>query len=173
MPKNGYEWEIGGPPPVIEAHSLAKHEVIREYLSNYIQILCKRPVIEQLNLTLVDGFSGGGIYTHYKSGEIIQGSPLILLNTIKEAEIHVNILRKEKGIRNRLKINAKYFFVDKSEKNSLHLKAVLNESEFKPLLGSSVYVINDPFHQQLEKIIAATKNMSRKQRCIFLQQSYF
>ena len=172
MPKIGYEWELGSPPPTIEAHSLAKHDVLREYLSNYVQILCKRPVIEQLNLTLVDGFSGGGLYTHYKSGEIIYGSPLILLNTIKEAEIQVNITRKEHGIRNTLKINTNYYFVDKSKANSAYLHATLKESEFKSLVDKTVHLINDPFNLQLDKIICATKNMPRSQRCIFLLDQY-
>jgi len=90
MPRKGYDWEIGNTPPIIEAHSLTKHEVIREYLSNYIQILCQRPVVENLHLTLIDGFAGGGLYTHYQTGDTVPGSPLILITTVEESEALIN-----------------------------------------------------------------------------------
>jgi len=172
MPRKGYDWEIGNTPPIIEAHSLAKHEVLREYLSNYIQILCQRPVIENLNLTLVDGFAGGGTYTHYKTGKIISGSPLILLNAIKESEELVNFQRSDQGIRNRLSINAQYYFIEKDAENFKYLETILTASEYQSIIGSNIKLIHGTFDDNLEKIIRQTKSMHHSQRCIFILDQY-
>jgi len=172
MSKNGYKWGVNKSPPVIEAHSLAKHDVVREYLSNYIQILCKRPVIENLNLTLVDGFSGGGKYTHFKTDEIILGSPFLLLNTVQESEALVNLNRAEHGIRNTLSINANYYFVEKDPNNLKFLKNSLLETDHSNEIDKTIKLIGGTFDDNLNKIIEETKNMRLKQRCIFILDQY-
>lgn len=80
--KKKYDWVIGGKPPPIDAHSIAKHRVLKRYLYRYIQILTANPRIDQLRLNLVDGFSGGGLYSN--GSETLPGSPLILLDTVQE-----------------------------------------------------------------------------------------
>ena len=47
-----YAWERDSDPPVLGAHSLAKHEVLRKYLQKYVEILTSRLQQEQLKLTL-------------------------------------------------------------------------------------------------------------------------
>jgi len=59
-----YHWQIGHTPPELDAHSSAKHRVCRYYLRRYINVLCSDPRHDGLNLTLVDGFAGGGVYLY-------------------------------------------------------------------------------------------------------------
>lgn len=60
--ENKYAWRIGSPPPVLEQHSAVKHRIIENYVRNYIQTLMSQAHIPKLQLTLIDGFSGGGCY---------------------------------------------------------------------------------------------------------------
>jgi hypothetical protein len=55
-----YDWKLGLPPPKIGAHSVAKHDVFASYIERYIDILSSNPRRRELNLTIVDGFCGGG-----------------------------------------------------------------------------------------------------------------
>ncbi len=56
-----YEWKLGQPLPVLGAHSVAKHDIFEQYLGVYIERLTRTPSQTMLNLTIVDGFSGGGL----------------------------------------------------------------------------------------------------------------
>jgi three-Cys-motif partner protein len=60
-------------PPIIHQHSLAKHEILRAYLTAYIQTLISSPFQDRFRLTLVDGFAGGGIYRHEATGQEVLG----------------------------------------------------------------------------------------------------
>ena len=62
MARKPYQWPADGKPAVIQQHSVAKHDVLRAYLIDYIQTLVVSPQQDQLRLTVVDGFAGGGIY---------------------------------------------------------------------------------------------------------------
>lgn len=60
MPKS-FEWIVGESPPKILAHSKVKHSLIVDYLKRYIRTLTADPRQDVFRLTLVDGFSGGGL----------------------------------------------------------------------------------------------------------------
>jgi hypothetical protein len=57
-----YTWKLGRPLPVLGGHSVAKHEIFEQYIKIYIERLTRTPSQTMLNLTIVDGFSGGGLY---------------------------------------------------------------------------------------------------------------
>lgn len=57
-----YEWNLGQSLPVLGEHSVAKHEIYEQYIRIYIDRLTRTPSQTMLNLTIVDGFSGGGLY---------------------------------------------------------------------------------------------------------------
>src|SRR5262249_51251201 len=83
-------WRTKLPP--LEDHSQAKLDVLRSYIEDYIQILCGgNPGQDRFRLTLVDGFSGGGIY---EGGKL--GSPFVLLEAVKVAEARLNEWRTKK-----------------------------------------------------------------------------
>ena len=74
-----YLWGVGDSLPILDDHSLTKHRILREYLERYVAILTKNRSIPQLNLSLVDGFAGGGAYQHQKTNERLPGSPVLML----------------------------------------------------------------------------------------------
>ncbi len=112
-----YQWRIGKEPPVLGAHSLAKHRVLQEYIEKYVAILTANRRVEQLTLSLVDGFSGGGTYLHPETRERIPGSPILMLNAIALAETKANVDRRKK-----FKVNGSYYFVDEKKPTLDYLK---------------------------------------------------
>lgn len=94
MAKKEYGWD-GSNVPVIGEHSLAKHRILREYVERYIEILTTNPRIERLNLALVDGFAGGGIYQRKGHRELHFGSPAILIEAVAAAQLRVNQTRRK------------------------------------------------------------------------------
>ena len=60
-----YDWRIGESPPLLGEHSIAKHEIFEQYLGIYIERLTRTPSQTMLNLTVVDGFCGGGVYRRW------------------------------------------------------------------------------------------------------------
>lgn len=61
MARDNHQWIPGAEPPEIRPHSQAKHRVIDAYLRRYVEVLTGDVRIPEFYLTLVDGFSGGGI----------------------------------------------------------------------------------------------------------------
>jgi three-Cys-motif partner protein len=105
MKKKHYDWKVGEALPQIGAHSFAKHRILRRYIERYIEIVTATSWQEQLNITFVDGYAGGG---RYASGrETVIGSPLIFLEAVAAAEAKLKAARP-KGFR----INATCIFVD-------------------------------------------------------------
>jgi len=104
---NGYDWRIGEPPPLLGEHSVAKHEIFEQYLGIYIERLTRTPSQTMLNLTVVDGFCGGGIYRRGQ-GEA-EGSPLQLLRAVQQADAALNAART-KGFQ----VRADFVFVDEN-----------------------------------------------------------
>ena len=75
--KKPYNWSDSRKPPLLQPHSIAKHEVIEAYLERYLEVLTADPRQDALRLTIVDGFSGGGMYRHAETGELIRRIPSI------------------------------------------------------------------------------------------------
>ena len=64
-----------------------------------------------LSIAIVDGFSGGGAYTDAITSQRTEGSPLLMLRAIDEAQKELNVDREIPRI-----IDAEFHFIDK-EKN--------------------------------------------------------
>ena len=120
MTQKHYNWKNG--PDVIQQHSIAKHRILESYLAAYFQTLVSSPNQDVLKLTLVDGFAGGGLYTHNDTRELVKGSPLICLNATKEADFLIN-----KDRRKPVKLDVSYFFVEADRHAHLHLDKVLRD----------------------------------------------
>jgi three-Cys-motif partner protein len=167
MVKKVYEWDFYNPSK-IEQHSLAKHKIIADYLARYIKTLAPSPYQDELKLTLIDGFSGGGIYSHTDTKEIFYGSPLIMLNTVKEVNFLINQNRTKK-----LNLNVDYFFIDKEKSACDCLKLVLDDKDYSSLVGKSIFVIHSDFKQEANSIINFIRQKSpKRQRAIFLLDQY-
>ncbi len=168
MAETHYQWGIGERPPIIKQHSIAKHEILRAYLVSYIQTLTTSPRQDEFRLTLVDGFAGGGIYRHEKTGEEILGSPLIMLEAAKEAEFIINQQRQKK-----IHFDITYFFIESNKQAEAHLRHELTLRGYGSSLNDTIFLICDKFHNQSDKIIDFVKKKSpRSTKTIFLLDQY-
>jgi three-Cys-motif partner protein len=166
MAKKKYEWSFDCPPP-LEQHSLAKHDILKAYLIRYIQTLVSHPSQEELKLTLIDGFSGGGVYSHNDSKEIIYGSPLIMLDAMAEASVSINRKRRKP-----IKFNIHYFFIDNDKNACICLKETLKSKGYGHLIGESIFVLESSFQDKADTIIEFINKKSRARHAIFLLDQY-
>lgn len=168
MTYSHYEWSVGGPLPILEHHSRVKHEILAAYLSAYVQTLLAVPNRDEFKLALVDGFSGGGLYQLADTRQEMPGSPLVMLNAMKEAEALANLGRAKP-----VTFSIDYFFVDTSASSSAFLTQTLIERGHAPQLGQSIHVHCGDFNDRADGIIAhVNKRMPRMGRAIFLLDQY-
>jgi hypothetical protein len=113
-----YEWKVGEPLPLLGEHSVAKHDIFEQYVGIYIERLTRRPSQTIFNLTIVDGFSGGGLY-RLGSG-VVDGSPLRLLRAVEAADQALKATRA-KGFA----VRADFFFVDENAEHIAFLRDLL------------------------------------------------
>lgn len=161
-----YDWKVGSPPPELGHHSLAKHRIIRRYVERYIDIVTATSSQERLNLTFVDGYSGGGQYR--MGAELLPGSPLILLETVaaKEAELKA---KRSKGF----SINADFYFIDENANHTGFLRSQIENSVFKDRLDKSIHIWTADFNTKVSDLVAAVRRRSpRAGRAIFLLDQY-
>jgi three-Cys-motif partner protein len=137
-----YDWRIGDAAPVLETHSRTKHAVFRSYVRRYVEILTSNPRREALDLTLIDGFAGGGEYVY--QGEASPGSPMILLQEVACAQARFDAERTK-----RFRLNVEYIFVERSKPNWDYLEYTIRASEYAGLLGESVHLLNSRFDEVL------------------------
>lgn len=163
-----YNWAPGEAYPIIQQHSLVKHEILHAYLTAYIQTLISNPNREEFRLALVDGFSGGGVYRHDTTGEEILGSPFIMLQAAKEAEFQVNKDRQKP-----VALNLDYFFVEADKGAATLLEYELRSRGYGSRLGDDVFLRHAEFEQQADEIIEyVQRRMPRAGRAIFLLDQY-
>jgi three-Cys-motif partner protein len=162
-----YIWEISSDPPVLGTHSLTKHEVLKEYLEKYVAVLAARPEQEQLKLTLVDGFAGGGAYLHPETGARLPGSPLIMVDAMAAAEAAANELRRKTFL-----LDVEYLFIEKLTPTIQFLRKELNESEAARKHTDRIHVLCGSFSQHLDNILSRVEQRGRSRRVIFVLDQY-
>jgi three-Cys-motif partner protein len=162
-----YEWTIGSPPPLIDMHSVVKHDLVQQYLDRYIRVLLTNPNIENLTLSVVDGFAGGGEYTAQNGTGIHDGSPLIALRTIVETEALLNVGRTKPR-----RVNAEYVFVEKEPSNYEYLHALITTRCGARRLDQDIRVLRSAFQDALKSIIERIKERRGGERAIFLLDQY-
>lgn len=160
-----YEWKNG--PAILKAHSKAKHKVLQGYLTEYFRRLCASWSRDSLKLTLVDAFSGGGVYDY--NGMLCDGSPLILLNAEKEAKYWI----EQSGRRKAFNFDISFFFVDKDTNATKLLHKCLLDKGYSHRIDKDIYVFNDDFLLKADFIIDFIKKKSpRNGRSIFILDQY-
>src|SRR4051794_29036232 len=90
MVKKSYAWREGA---VLDKHSRRKHKILREYLVRYFQTRCQLLHQSLFRVAIVDGFAGGG---RYSDGS--PGSPVIILEAIREGAERINLWRGQQGM---------------------------------------------------------------------------
>lgn len=167
MSKKHYEWQDG--PAKLKQHSIAKHNLLRSYLASYFPTLVSAPGQEELRLTIVDGFAGGGVYHHETTGERHLGSPFICLEAAREAEAMINHPERAKKVH----FNVDYFFVEKDRDAANFLSKSMVEEGFSHRVGNDVHLLKGDFNIHADQIIShVLKKTPRSGRSIFVLDQY-
>ncbi len=101
---NPFDWENG---LELKPHTQIKHEVVSEYLHQYMLVKSANPRWTAGKFFIAEGFCGAGMYKDNK-----MGSPLILMDTMKKSIGQINTHRKEQGIHKEFQLDISYFFND-------------------------------------------------------------
>lgn len=167
MTKKHYDWEDG--PAKLQQHSVAKHKLLRSYLAAYFPTLISSPHQDELRLTIVDGFAGGGVYKHEATDEILLGSPFICLQAAAEAEAAINHSDRTKKV----KFNVDYVFVEKDRKVADYLTKTIKEQGFGGRVNNDIHLLHGDFNVHADKIIENVgKKTPRSGRSIFILDQY-
>lgn len=144
-PSKKHQWGKGQ-IPVLDDHGAAKHEILSEYIQKYLSIVCNRFGMGKFDITLVDGFAGGGIY---EEGKI--GSPFVMVEAVNKAIIDINKDRK-----NPIAINPHYFFIEKDPDNFESLENNLSGNQHT----KDIYPLKGDFVSYVDMIISAVKKQN-------------
>ena len=163
MSKNdNFKWNVGSPPPLLQSHSAAKLKLIEHYLAQYFDTVVPDPRSDRLQISLVDGFCGGGAFESY-DGTIVAGTPALMLKAVEAAEQRLNKNRRKK-----LTIDARFYFVDKSPKAINYLKRELHRIGFGAQVDNSIDILGGTFEDRCESITSDILTRARAGRSIFL-----
>lgn len=158
---HGFQWSQGAALPSIKDHSLRKLDVLRKYLDVYFDTVAKNPRMDRLNITLVDGFCGGGAYQ--REGRIEYGSPIILLQAVRAARDRLNANREKP-----LEVNARFVFVDAERDHVASLEEQIRQAGFGDQIGRNVSLITGRFADELPGILDRIRQVQHAGRSIFV-----
>lgn len=158
---HGFQWSQGAALPSIKDHSLRKLDVLRKYLDVYFDTVAKNPRMDRLNITLVDGFCGGGAYQ--REGRIEYGSPIILLQAVRAARDRLNANREKP-----LEVNARFVFVDAERDHVASLEEQIRQAGFGDQIGRNVSLITGRFADELPGILDGIRQVQHAGRSIFV-----
>lgn len=170
MAHKHYVWSWGGPLPILERHSEVKHALLRDYLIDYFLTLVARPEQDQIKLTIVDGFCGGGLYVR-EDGEVMPGSPLVILQAINEAKARVmHEFQRQKDI----KFDVLLICIDANKSAIDHLEHVLDERGYGELVRTGqIHLVKGKFADHASKLVAIAKSRTpRIGRALFILDQY-
>ncbi|HEY3155875.1 MAG TPA: three-Cys-motif partner protein TcmP [Candidatus Eisenbacteria bacterium] len=121
----------------IDAHTPAKHNVLREYLKAWFPIMSR----VGLRLVFVDGFAGPGVYS---KGE--PGSPVIAMETYRESYLYLAPNFRSTG-------NVVFLFVEKDQDRVASLKELIQRAPKLP--GKvEVDVVTGDFATAMQNVLA-------------------
>lgn len=162
-------WRVGGPLPVIDDHSRAKLRLFDEYLGTYFPTVVRTPGMPRLNITIVDGFCGGG--TYQGRGELVSGSPFVLLNAVEKAQKILSENRRAPFF-----LDAVFHFVDENSDAVDHLRSELVRNGYLTRLGKDIIVHRgafvDIYPEIKSSIQARTRNGVGRSIFILDQKGY-
>jgi len=165
MSRKHYDWQIGQQLPKLGEHSLAKHKIFEQYIGIYIERLTRTPSQTMLNLTVVDGYCGGGIFRHGRREA--DGSPLRLLKAVEQANAALNAARI-KGF----SVRADFFFVDQNPEHVAFLKDVLIRRGYGARIGQDIFILGSAFEDACPTVLDHIKKKGTAQRSLFFLDQY-
>lgn len=160
----GYHWKLGGSPPSIGQHSIAKHDIYVRYVERYVSTLTKRHVQSRLKMTVVDGFCGGGRYTI--GNGTVEGSPLKLLYAIEAERVRLTARRED------FDLDVDFVFIDENEDHLEFLRDQLVRAGFGHMIGKKIKLVCSTFEAQAPTLIEAIKRKGRAHHALFFLDQY-
>ena len=144
-----------------------KHQIVKDYLGRYIQILMSNVRRESLTLSVVDGFAGGGEYTDPENGGYRDGSPLIAIDTVAEAKAVLNLARQKPR-----HVDAKFYFVEKSRSSVAYLRGLLERRVGAGRLLTDISLRQGTFQAHFDSICNEIRSREGGQRALFLLDQF-
>ncbi len=166
MRKINFKWQINFPPPEIESHSIAKLNIIEDYLTRYFDTVVPDPRQDRLQISLIDGFCGGGAFRS-TDGKKVLGTPIIMLKAVEAAEKRLNINRHKK-----LNIDARFYFIDKKKDTINYLKQEIEAAGFGSQIGQTIHIRHGKFEEQYNSITRDILTKARAGRSLFLLDQF-
>ncbi|MDF0607050.1 three-Cys-motif partner protein TcmP [Neisseriaceae bacterium TC5R-5] len=165
-----YKWQINCKPPELQQHSAVKHKILESYVRDYILTLMAPAHIPRLKLTLIDGFSGGGNYVS-ESGDLVDGSPLLMLNAVQHARAALNLGRNKPR-----DIDVSYEFIDIRRETIYYLDFLLDcrsqQGLLDPIDKARIRTTCGAFFDELPRLIQNIQNAKGGERAIFVLDQY-
>ena len=131
--KSKVVWTPDGQMPDIEPYTKIKHELLESYLCDWVEtIVGNRFYTPNPKVTIVDGFSGGGIY---KDGEgTWEGSPIRIIRAIEKGW---EIVKERKPYQS---LDIAYLFVDRRPEHIQCLENQIRKHGYGHLLNDGTCV---------------------------------
>ena len=167
MTGDHHSWTLGSQLPELRPHSQAKHRIIESYLVLYVGTLTSNPKIPKLNLSLVDGFAGGGLYRDPRTHEERYGSPFLMLRSMHQAAAAAQAKRSKDFV-----LDVEYTFVEASLDHYSCLETSLKESEFRSLLSDKIRLIHGEFANHVDEISKRIRRRGKRSRAIFVLDQF-
>lgn len=165
MSRHHYAWKPGTPPPTLGDHSVAKHEIFEQYVQIYIDRLTRTPGQTMLNMTIVDGFCGGGLYR--QDAGTADGSPLLLLRAVDRAGSVLSAAR-HKGF----DLRADFFFVDNHRNHIAFLREELIKRGYAERIDRDIHLVHSEFEAACPQIIHRIRSKGTAHRSLFFLDQY-
>ena len=159
MANKSFAWNRNGQPPCLKSHSRKKLDVIEQYVQVYIKTLASDPRIDKMAVSIVDTFSGGGVYSAGKGLEY--GSPLRLIRAVNAAEAELNLDRRKP-----FRVQARYFFSDANREHVHCLRTALEQSEFRDEIGQSISLTTGVSSDILPSIVSRIRGLRGNTRAL-------
>lgn len=160
--KKKYNWNLEEDLPDIDDHSLVKLEIIENYIGIYLRYLSKG-LFTNVKLTVVDGFSGGGLYKNN-----ITGSPIRIKKAI-ETTTKIIAFEKEQSNCPPATFDIDFRFIEKNIFAHEHLKVILGDYGY---LCNNTECILGEFSNNLDQLIIDIQKKNRNGRAIFILDQY-
>ena len=165
MVNKNFAWNRNGQPPDLKSHSRKKLDVIEQYVRVYIKTLASDPRIDKMAVSIVDTFSGGGVYSAGRGFEY--GSPLRLIRAVNAAEAELNLDRRKP-----FRVQARYFFSDTNKEHVHCLRTALEQSEFRDEIGQSISLTTGVSSDILPSVVSQIRGLPGNTRSLFVLDQF-
>lgn len=148
--KSEIKWTVDGLMLDIDHHTKTKHLLLESYLQDWVETLTGNCKIGTGQVTLIDGFCGGGIYCD--GDGFWEGSPIRMIRAV---EAGWQAVKERKPYQD---LDIAYLFVDAQREHTECLKHQIREAGFGELLDSGrCRVVTGDFEDQLEGCLSWVK----------------